>query len=102
MTGFTNPFHYIFDLREWNNGNLVVRHSIPYSDSRDLPEDERKELVFDKGEPLFFSNCLEDQLQGQINAGFVIVGFYEDKCGGPLDKYVKSCFATRAIKTTVE
>ncbi len=32
--------------------------------------------------PLEFTKTLEDQIKGQINAGFVITGFYEDNSMG--------------------
>ena len=101
LSGFTNPFEYIFDLKAWDEDKLVVRHTIPYADIHDLTADERQELIVDKGEPFFFSNSLEDQIQGQIAAGFVIVGFYEDHGGGPLDPYINTCFATRAVKVSL-
>ncbi len=99
LAGFSNPIQYIFDLRAWNAGQLIVRHRIPYSDL-DLPEEERKELILDKNEPLCFGHSLHDLIQGQIDAGFLIAGFYEDNAGGraPLDKYIDSYIATRAIK----
>lgn len=49
-----------------------------------------------------YAHTLEDQIQGQIEAGFVISGFYEDDFGGTriIDKYIKTFIATRAIKFT--
>ena len=29
LAGFVNPIVYIFDMNEWDRGNLVVRYSIP-------------------------------------------------------------------------
>lgn len=100
MTGFSNPLLYIFDLKAWNAGQLVVRHKIPYADSRDLSPDEFKELIADQGEQLCFGHSLEDQLQGQIAAGFLIAGLQEDTGGGtePLDPYIATYMATRAVK----
>lgn len=45
-----------------------------------------------------WSHTLEEQIQGQIEAGFAIVGFYEDIGGTALDKYIHSSVATKAIK----
>jgi len=47
-----------------------------------------------------FGHSLEDQIQGQISAGFLIAGFYEDNSGGdgPLDTYIDTFIATKAIK----
>lgn len=100
LAGCVNPVAYIFDLKNYNEGRLVVRHKIPYSDLRDLSEEERQELILSKGEPVCFGHSLADLIGGQIDAGFVIAGFYEDNSGGSdaLDAYIDHCFATRAIK----
>jgi hypothetical protein len=62
--------------------------------------DEERRRYTDKEEPMTFGHTLEDQIGGQIAAGFVITGYYGDK---HLDDEVVSrfmpCFgATRAIK----
>ena len=84
----------------WEEDKLVIRHSIPYSDLTDLPDEERQELLLDKMEPLCFGHTLNDQIQGQIAEGFLLAGFYEDSNGGdePLDRYIDSFIATRAVK----
>jgi SAM-dependent methyltransferase len=100
LAGHSNPIQFIFDLKAWNSGDLIIRHKIPYSDLVDLSEDERDELILDKNEPLCFGHSLYDLIQGQIEAGFLIAGFYEDNSGGrePLDKYIDIFFATKAVK----
>lgn len=99
IAGFGNPVQYIFDLKELEQGNLVVRHMIPYSDIEDLGEEEFKDLVLDRDDPVCFGHTLEDQIQGQIEAGFVISGFYEDRAMNDLvDTYIPSWIATKADK----
>lgn len=98
LSGFGNPLEYIFDLESYNQGELKVRHSIPYSDLTSLDEDERNRLIIDQNEPICFGHTLEDQIGGQIDAGFIITGFYEDKSGGLLDQYISTSMATRAKK----
>jgi 2-polyprenyl-3-methyl-5-hydroxy-6-metoxy-1,4-benzoquinol methylase len=98
MAGCTNPIEYIFELKAWNAGQLVVRHKIPYSDLVDLSEEERNELIVAKDEPLCVGHSLRDLIQGQIEAGLLLADFYEDKNGGPLDKYIDSSFVTKAVK----
>ena len=44
------------------------------------------------------SHTLENPIQGQIDVGFAIIGFYEDLGGTALDKYISSSIATKAIK----
>ncbi|WP_105615816.1 class I SAM-dependent methyltransferase [Vallitalea okinawensis] len=98
ISGFANPISYIFDLKNMNEGKLVVRHKVPYSDLTSLPEEELKELIIDQGEAVCFGHTLDDQIGGQIKAGFIIGGFYEDIGGIVLDKYINSSIATQAIK----
>ncbi len=96
LSGFGNPIEYIFDLKSLNRGEFVVRHTIPYSDLTSISEEELMELSSDDG--VVFGHTLHDQIQGQIDAGFLITGFYEDKGGTALDKYIDSAIATKAIK----
>ncbi len=98
MAGCTNPIEYIFDLEAWNAGQLVVRHAIPYSDLIDLSEEERHELIISKDEPLCVGHSLHDLLQGQMAAGFILVGLYEDKDAVPLAQYINSALVTKAVK----
>jgi len=103
LAGCVNPVAYLFDLKSWNEGRLVVRYKIPYSDLRDLSAAEFQELIAAKNEPVCFGHSLRDLIGGQIDAGFWIAGFYEDNGGGtdPLDPYIDHYFATRAIKGDV-
>lgn len=96
LAGFGNPIEYIFDFAELEKGNFVVRHKIPYSDLEHL-DDESIVSVCEK-DGYIFGHTLADQIQGQINAGFAIVGFYEDIGGTELDKFIYSSIATKAIK----
>ena len=102
LAGFANPVRYLFDLELAERDSILqVRYRLPYSDVESLTEQEKQQYIED-GEPLEFSHTLEDQIGGQIGAGFVITGFYEDaygeSVGDPLSKYMPSFIATRAIK----
>lgn len=99
IAGFSNPLIYIFDLYEWEtNNNLIVKNSIPYSDIEQLPKEQLEERINNK-DTLEFGHSLQSQIGGQIDAGFVICGFLEDKLGGGLlDKYIDTYIATRALK----
>jgi len=78
-------------------GNLIVRHKIPYSDIRDLSPEEFEQIVDDG---TIFAHTHEDMIQGQIEAGLLIAGYYEDRGSNSmlLDEYIFSFFATKAIK----
>ena len=101
LAGFANPVRYIFDDERMENGSLAVRHSIPYSDLTALDESTRQSMIFDRQQPLEFGHTLEDQIGGQLDAGFVITGFYEDRYddrSDPLSKHLPTFIATRAVK----
>ena len=98
LAGFINPVCFIFDCELADSGKLRVRHPLPYADATSLSEEERERLI-DRGEPLEFSHTLEDQIGGQVEAGFLISGLYEDRHrDDALAAYMPTCIATRAIK----
>ncbi len=98
LTGFINPVHYIFDLYKQDDGILEIAHSIPYSDLTSLSQEDLEEYL-EGGLPLEFGHSLTDLIGGQIDAGFLISGFYEDSMKeSPLAAYHPNYIATRAIK----
>ena len=101
LAGFDNPVVHIFDETRYGQGELVVKYPLPYSDLASLaPEDLARRLA--QGEPLEFSHTLEDQIGGQLAAGFVLTGFYEDtdrpEANDLLSRYLPPYIATRALK----
>ncbi len=79
LAGFVNPLLYLFDdPADEENLNTEKINAIPYSDA-DSMSDEMKLEYFEEGWPLEFGHTLEDQIAGQIKAGFSITGFYEDR-----------------------
>ncbi|MFH2038220.1 MAG: class I SAM-dependent methyltransferase [Chloroflexota bacterium] len=98
LSGFTNPLVYMVD---WyyadQTGQFVLANSIPYSDLASLSPENKHKAIQEKL-PYEFGHSLSDQIQGQIQAGFVIAGFYEDKSGELLDQFSDSYIATRAEK----
>jgi SAM-dependent methyltransferase len=98
LAGFVNPLQFIFDWERAEKGELVVRHAIPYSDLTSLRREERDRWI-SGGEPLEFGHSLEDQIGGQLEAGFILTGFYEDRDREhPLAKFIASFIATRAVR----
>jgi ubiquinone/menaquinone biosynthesis C-methylase UbiE len=99
LAGFLNPAVYIFDLELLDTtGELRVRYSLPYAEVTDMGKEERRRKV-ERGEPLEFSHTLEDQIGGQIEAGFLIAGLYEDRHrDDPIAAHMPTYIATRAIK----
>lgn len=99
LSGFCNPVMYLFDQDLMDSeGKLVVRHSLPYSDLESISEEERQRYMDDK-QPLEFGHMLQDQIGGQLDAGFVLAGYYDDYWPGtPLAEYTPTFIATKAIK----
>jgi SAM-dependent methyltransferase len=99
LAGFLNPVVYVFDLDLADStGEVSVRHTLPYADATSLSDEKIKQKV-ESREPLEFSHTLEDQIGGQIEAGFVISGLYEDRHrDDPIAAYMPTFVATRATK----
>jgi SAM-dependent methyltransferase len=98
LAGFMNPVHDLFDFPSLERGEFRVAHRIPYSDLESLTDEERARLV-EQGVPLEFGHALEDQIGGQLSAGFVLGGLYEDIDPETiLGRYIPSYLATRAVK----
>jgi SAM-dependent methyltransferase len=102
LAGFNNPVVYLFDYNLADReGILQVKYPLPYSDLTSLTAEERA-LYIETGEPLEFSHTLEDQIGGQLDAGFRLTGLYEDTYDEvehePLARYMPPFIATRAVK----
>lgn len=99
LSGLMNPILYIFDRFKMDDeGELIVKYRLPYSDLTSPSIAERQRTV-DEGWPLEFSHSLDELIGGQIQAGFLVTGFYEDRDPrNPLDAYLPIFFATRALK----
>ena len=98
LAGFMNPAYYLFGTQEEEQKALVVKFTLPYSDLRDLTSDELQACKAD-GIPLEFGHTLTDQISGQMEAGFLLTGFYEDRMPeSPLSRYTSIYIATRAVK----
>jgi len=101
LSGMMNPVHYCFDFERAEKGELEVRHKLPYADLTSL-DPATLEKYLQEGQPLEFSHTLTDQIAGQLEAGFLLAGFYEDDFGpainDTLSQYMPTLMATRALK----
>lgn len=100
LAGFVNPVNYLFDGEQEKEGIFQIIHKMPYSDLTSITEEDRGRLYGEES-ALEFGHSLEDQIGGQIRAGLVIYGFYEDIT--PEEKisdYMPTFIATRARKNT--
>ena len=93
MAGLDNGFNYLFD----EDDERVIKHYLPFNPLKDpaLMESLEKE---DCG--VQFSHTLEEQIRGQLKAGFTLRDLFEDYNGSGLlhDRGVPTFWATLAIK----
>ncbi|MBU8897521.1 methyltransferase domain-containing protein [Corallococcus sp. M34] len=101
LSGVCNPVSFLFDPVLQEQGQLQLKYTMPYSDFTSLTDEERRRYS-DKGEPLCVAHSLEEQLGGQTEAGFHLIGLYEDKYeeGDRLSEFLSPFIATRALKPT--
>ena len=92
LCGLDNGMNYIFDETE-----TKLQHKLPFNPMKDKKIYEYS-IKNDWG--IQFSHTLEEQIGGQLEAGFILTNIYEDTNGeGNLHEYnVPTFFATRAIK----
>ncbi len=104
LSGFMNPDFFLFDHYDIEAGGaLEVRFPIPNADI-DLLDQAELAKRKTEGVALEFSHSLDDQIAGQIDAGFLIAGFYEDKwddTATPLNAFMPTSMATLAVKTQI-
>ncbi len=102
IAGFDNPIVHAFDYADIERtGRLEIKYALPYSDLEQLSEADKRRYR-EEGIPFEFGHTLEDQIGGQIAAGFAITGFCEDRDrrseDSPLRAYMATYIATRATK----
>ncbi len=101
LSGFMNPDFFMFDHEVVDNGGpMEVRFALPYADIESLTEAQIMERQ-QRGEALEFSHTLESQIGGQLDAGLLLAGFYEDYWDTqttPLNDFMPTSMATLAIK----
>ncbi|MGI6148484.1 MAG: class I SAM-dependent methyltransferase [Firmicutes bacterium] len=77
---------------------LTIANKLPYNPLRNASEEEYQSLI-DNYHGIQFSHTLEEQIGGQLKAGFILTDLYEDRDReGLLREYAPQYFATRAIK----
>ena len=102
ITGFNNPVAYALDPEAYDKDKVLkLTRPIPWFDTDHFSKDEINNIV-QKEEALEFGHSLSDLIGGQIEAGFMITGFYEDYWGSEhrlLDSILPQFIVTRAVKS---
>jgi SAM-dependent methyltransferase len=94
LAGMDNGINFLFD--DHNADPLVVANKLPFNPLKDQKLYD-KLMADDDG--VQFSHSLEEQIGGQLKAGFILTDLYEDReddCN--LAKHCPQYIATRAIK----
>ncbi len=102
LAGFMNPAFYLFDHDAADDdGRRVAKHTLPYSEIDPATLDAKRREDIENGAALEFSHTLDAQIGGQLAAGFMITGLFEDGRNDdstPIHRLMKAHIATRAIK----
>jgi SAM-dependent methyltransferase len=101
LAGFMNPSFFWFDHDDIEKtGQLVVKFPLPYSDLTSQAPAQRDALIA-ANRTLEFGHSLNNQIGGQLKAGLVITGFYEDDWSDeatPLNRFGPMYISTLARK----
>jgi SAM-dependent methyltransferase len=98
VIGFVNPIEFCFDIEKAEKGIYHVKYSLPYSDLESISEEDRIRLIGAE-DPVEFSHTFEEQIGGQLKAGFLLTNFFEDfREEGKIKEIMPSFFATKVIK----
>ena len=95
LAGFDNGLNFLFE----DDNPLLVVNPLPFNPLK-MPR-ERFERMAQNYEGIQFSHSIEEQLGGQLKAGFRLTDLYEDKDrenGMEIRKFAPQYMATRAVK----
>lgn len=95
LAGLDNGLNYIFDEQEGET-ELIVKNKLPYNP---LKNAALLEADLQRGDGVQFSHSLEEQIGGQLIAGFRLTHLLEDRNKeGLLKDYAPQFLMTRAVK----
>jgi len=96
LAGMDNGFNFI--IEDFTVRPLTITNKLPYNPLKN-PEQMKHSLNEDSS--VQFSHTFDEQIGGQLKAGFVITGAYEDFSNDPdaISDGIPAFWATRAIKS---
>ncbi|AOA56951.1 SAM-dependent methyltransferase [Acinetobacter larvae] len=101
LSSFYNPVVFVGDRQDDVNAGIIhARYKIPYADVKDLSQAQLQQKI-QQQQALVFGHSLTQQIAGQLDAGFLLKGFYEDFQPQPrfvIDHYLPTFLATRVVK----
>ena len=92
LAGLDNGINFFFDLEE-----TTLTHKLPFNP---LKDEKLMEESMKNNDGVQFSHTIDEQIGGQLRAGFTLTDIFEDTNGyGKLEEYkVPTFWATRAVK----
>ncbi len=95
LAGFSNGIDFLFE----DSSPLTVVNKLPFNPLKMRKEDYDR--MVNNFEGIQFSHSMEEQLGGQLKAGFTLTDLYEDRDregGAAIREYAPQYMATRAVK----
>jgi predicted acetyltransferase/predicted SAM-dependent methyltransferase len=95
LAGMDNGFNFI--VEDFTVRPLVISNKLPYNP---LKNPEQMKHSLNEDDSIQFSHTLEEQIGGQLKAGFIITDVYEDFSNDPdaVADGIPSFWASRAVK----
>jgi SAM-dependent methyltransferase len=96
LAGMDNGFNFI--VEDFTVRPLVITNKLPFNPLK--MDAARRQKMIDDNEGLQFSHTFDEQIGGQLKAGFVITSAYEDFNNDPdaIAYGIPSFWATKAVK----
>ena len=103
LSGFTNPIRFAINDEDHDRNHLQITRKLPWSGIDDRSPAEIDALTHDGDGLLQFGHTLQDQIGGQLAAGFHMTAMFEDNFdrpdeADPISNYMDTFVATRSIK----
>lgn len=93
LAGMDNGINYLFDDEEIS---LEIVNKLPFNP---LKNEEQFKKIENNNDGIQFSHTIEEQIGGQLKAGFILKDLYEDYSNcGLIKDYIPTFIATMAIK----
>lgn len=98
LAGMDNGINFLFN--DDSTLPLTVENRLPFNPLKMSAEEFNK--MAENFDGIQFSHTLEEQVGGQLKAGFILTGLYEDRDrNGLLREYAPQFIATRAVKPVI-
>ncbi len=103
LAGFCNPVRFAISEEDHDRNHLLITRKLPWSGLKSRSEDELAALGHNSDGLLEFGHTLEQQIGGQLAAGFHMTAMFEDNYERPdvvdyISTYMNTFISTRSIR----